>query len=68
MFGRAFMERAMPETALRLARVTAGADTLMAIPEAGVLMSSGQARSSVPRAPAARPSTAMGTALAPCPH
>jgi hypothetical protein len=33
MFGRAFMERTMPETALRLARITAGADTLMAIPE-----------------------------------
>jgi hypothetical protein len=32
--GRAFMERAMPETALRLARITAGADTLMAMPEA----------------------------------
>jgi alkylation response protein AidB-like acyl-CoA dehydrogenase len=30
--GRAFMERAMPETALRLARITAGADTLMAMP------------------------------------
>jgi len=29
--GRAFMERAMPETALRLKRVTAGADTLMAL-------------------------------------
>jgi acyl-CoA dehydrogenase len=33
LFGRAFMERAMPETALRLARITAGADTIMAIPE-----------------------------------
>ena len=33
--GRAFMERTMPETALRLARITAGADTLMAMPEAG---------------------------------
>ena len=30
--GRVFMERVMPETALRLARITAGADTLMAIP------------------------------------
>ena len=30
--GRAFMERAMPETSLRLARITAGADTIMAIP------------------------------------
>jgi len=30
--GRVFMERAMPETALRLARITAGADTLMAMP------------------------------------
>ncbi|MBN8997655.1 MAG: acyl-CoA dehydrogenase C-terminal domain-containing protein [Rhizobiales bacterium] len=30
--GRAFMERAMPETALRLARVTTGADTVMAMP------------------------------------
>jgi alkylation response protein AidB-like acyl-CoA dehydrogenase len=34
MFGRTFMERTMPETALRLARITAGAGTLMAIPEA----------------------------------
>ena len=33
--GRAFMERTMPETALRLARITAGADTLMAMPESG---------------------------------
>ena len=32
--GRAFVERALPETALRLARITAGADGLMAIPEA----------------------------------
>jgi hypothetical protein len=31
--GRAFMDRTMPETALRLARVTAGADGLMAMPE-----------------------------------
>jgi alkylation response protein AidB-like acyl-CoA dehydrogenase len=31
--GRVFMERTMPETTLRLARVTAGADTLMAIPD-----------------------------------
>jgi len=30
--GRAFMERAMPETALRLARITAGADAVMAMP------------------------------------
>jgi len=30
--GRVFMERVMPETALRLARITAGADTLMAMP------------------------------------
>ncbi|HET7715192.1 MAG TPA: acyl-CoA dehydrogenase C-terminal domain-containing protein [Bauldia sp.] len=33
LLGRAFMERTMPETALRLARITAGADTLMGIPE-----------------------------------
>ncbi len=33
--GRVFMERTMPETALRLARVTAGADVLMAIPAEG---------------------------------
>ena len=32
-FGRIFMERTMPETALRLARITAGADSLMAVPE-----------------------------------
>jgi hypothetical protein len=32
MFGRAFMERTMPETALRLARIQAGAETIMAIP------------------------------------
>jgi hypothetical protein len=32
LFGRAFMERTMPETALRLARIQAGADTIMAIP------------------------------------
>lgn len=32
--GRAFVERALPETALRLARITAGADGLMTIPEA----------------------------------
>jgi glutamate-1-semialdehyde aminotransferase len=32
-FGRVFMERAMPETALRLARVTSGADAVMALPE-----------------------------------
>ena len=30
--GRCYMERAMPETGLRLARVTAGADTLMSMP------------------------------------
>jgi hypothetical protein len=32
-FGRVFMERTMPETALRLGRISAGADTLMAIPD-----------------------------------
>jgi alkylation response protein AidB-like acyl-CoA dehydrogenase len=32
--GRAFMQRTMPETKLRLARITAGADTLMALPDA----------------------------------
>ncbi len=32
-FGRVFMERTMPETALRLARISAGADTLMTIPD-----------------------------------
>jgi hypothetical protein len=30
--GRAWVERALPETALRLARITAGADGLNAIP------------------------------------
>lgn len=30
--GRFFMERAMPETAVRLARISSGADTLMALP------------------------------------
>ena len=30
--GRFFMERIMPETGLRLARITSGADTLMALP------------------------------------
>ncbi len=30
--GRFFMERMMPETALRLARITSGADTMMALP------------------------------------
>jgi acyl-CoA dehydrogenase len=30
--GRFFMERIMPETAMRLARISAGADTLMALP------------------------------------
>ena len=33
--GRAFMERTMPETALRLARITAGAEAIMAIPAEG---------------------------------
>ncbi len=33
LFGRVFMERTMPETALRLARIEAGADRLMAIPD-----------------------------------
>jgi acyl-CoA dehydrogenase len=32
LIGGAFMERQMPETAVRLARITAGADTLMAVP------------------------------------
>jgi alkylation response protein AidB-like acyl-CoA dehydrogenase len=32
LLGRAFMERAMPETATRLGRIRAGAETLMAIP------------------------------------
>ncbi len=31
--GRVFMERTMPETGLRLARITAGSDTLMTLPE-----------------------------------
>ncbi|MDB5569988.1 MAG: acyl-CoA dehydrogenase [Hyphomicrobiales bacterium] len=31
--GRFFMERMMPETALRLTRVTSGAETMMALPE-----------------------------------
>jgi hypothetical protein len=35
LVGRAFLERAMPETALRRARVEVGADTLMAVPAAG---------------------------------
>jgi len=35
MVGRAWVERAMPETALRLARIIAGADALMAVSEAG---------------------------------
>jgi hypothetical protein len=30
--GRFFMERLMPETATRLARITTGADTTMAMP------------------------------------
>ena len=29
--GRFFMERLMPETATRLARITSGADTMMAV-------------------------------------
>ena len=33
MIGSAYVERTMPETALRLARISAGSDTLMAIPE-----------------------------------
>jgi hypothetical protein len=33
LLGRAFMERAMPETALRRARIEAGSDALMQIPE-----------------------------------
>ena len=33
MLGRAFMEREMPETAFRRARIEAGSDTLMKIPE-----------------------------------
>jgi len=32
LFGRAFMERTLPETGLRLARIQAGAETIMAIP------------------------------------
>ncbi len=36
LVGRAFMERTMPETGLRLARITAGAETLMALPEAAL--------------------------------
>jgi hypothetical protein len=32
--GRAYVERALPETALRLARITAGSDAVMAIPAA----------------------------------
>ena len=31
-FGRFFMERTMPETAAQLARITAGAETVMAVP------------------------------------
>jgi hypothetical protein len=30
--GRFYMERIMPETALRLARISSGADSLMALP------------------------------------
>ncbi len=33
MTGRHFMERAMPETAAHLARISSGADTMMAMPE-----------------------------------
>jgi alkylation response protein AidB-like acyl-CoA dehydrogenase len=33
LLGRAFVERAMPETALRLARIRAGAASLMAVPQ-----------------------------------
>jgi hypothetical protein len=36
MVGRACVERAMPETALRLARITAGSGTLMAVPAAAL--------------------------------
>jgi hypothetical protein len=36
MVGHAWIQRAMPETALRLARIAAGADALMAVPEAGL--------------------------------
>jgi glutamate-1-semialdehyde aminotransferase len=32
--GRAFVERALPETGLRLARISAGSDLLMGLPEA----------------------------------
>jgi hypothetical protein len=32
--GRAYVERALPETALRLARITAGSEAVMAIPAA----------------------------------
>jgi hypothetical protein len=32
VLGRVFMERAMPESAAHLARISAGADTLMALP------------------------------------
>jgi acyl-CoA dehydrogenase len=35
LIGNAYVERAMPETALRLARIGAGSDALMAVPEAG---------------------------------
>jgi len=35
MIGGAYVERAMPETALRLARISAGSDALMAVPEGG---------------------------------
>jgi hypothetical protein len=36
MVGRAYVERALPETALRLARINAGSAALMAVP-AGAL-------------------------------
>jgi len=31
--GRYFMERVMPETKLRLARISGGAETMMALPD-----------------------------------
>jgi hypothetical protein len=33
MVGRAYVERALPETALRLARIEAGAESTMALPD-----------------------------------
>ena len=35
LVGRAYIERALPETGLRLARISAGSDAIMAVPEAG---------------------------------